>query len=284
MLLWMIALCMGFSGCKQWFSHERRYELEGRVISVDKYKSQATIAHKEIKGYMPAMAMPFTIKDDWAVGILAPGDQVKAALVVDDSSSWLEELTITQEGNGQANTTAGEGFHEPQIGQVVPDFTLLNQDSKKINLREYRGKALVLTFIYTRCPLPDYCPLMSANFAAIDKELRSDAELYAKTHLLSVSFDPEYDTPRVLRSYGAAYTERYSDETFDHWEFATGTPDEIKQITGFFGLRYWKDPTQIVHGLRTAVIGRDGKLRKFYHGNEWKPADIISDLKDAAQH
>ena len=138
---------------------------------------------------------------------------------------------------------------------------------------------LLLTFVYTRCPLPDYCPLMSNNFAAIEKELKKNQHLYERTHLLTVSFDPEYDTPKVMRSYGGAYTENYTSENFAHWEFATGTPEEVRSIAQFFGLRYYKEADQIVHGLRTAVVGADGKIVKVYRGNEWKPEEIMRDVQ-----
>ena len=168
-----------------------------------------------------------------------------------------------------------------------PDYRLINQDGKAIRLHDYRGKALVLTFIYTRCPDPDQCTLMSNNFAAIDQELQKQPELYAKTHLLSISFDPEYDTPKVLRSYGAAFTGRYSDETFAHWEFAAGSADEVKGIAQYFGMRYYLDSEsgkqQVIHSLRTAVIGPDGKVIKVYRGNDWKPDEIVSDLRAAAE-
>jgi protein SCO1/2 len=118
---------------------------------------------------------------------------------------------------------------------------------------------------------------MSNNFAKIDRQLEQDANLYAKTHLLSISIDPGYDTPQVLRSYGAAHTERYQDETFQHWEFASG--EQVKEAAQFFGLRYFADQDQIIHGLRTAIIAPDGKVAKVYTDNTWKPEEVIEELK-----
>jgi protein SCO1/2 len=126
---------------------------------------------------------------------------------------------------------------------------------------------------------------MSSNFAAIDQDLQKQPDLYGKTHLLSISFDPEYDTPKVLRSYGAAFTGKYSDETFSHWEFASGTADEVKGIAQFFGLRYYQNgpsgEEQVIHSLRTAIIGPDGKVFKVYRGNDWKPDELLTELKTA---
>ena len=128
---------------------------------------------------------------------------------------------------------------------------------------------------------------MSNNFAAIDQALQKQPETYDKTHLLTISFDPEYDSPKVLRSYGASHSGRYTDETFQHWEFAGGSADEVKGIAQYFGLRYFHDTEsgqdQVIHSLRTAVIGPDGKLFKLYRGNEWKPAEIVGDLQSLAK-
>jgi protein SCO1/2 len=265
--------------------NEKRYDLKGKVVAVNKSERTATIAHEDIKGYMPAMTMPFKIKNDADLEMLKTGDQVTGTLVVDDISAWLE-ITATVEGP----VTDSQGVDvpgEPKPGTEVPDFGLVNQDGRRIHLAQYRGQALALTFIYTRCPMPDQCTLMSNNFAAIDQELQKQPDVYARTHLLTISFDPEYDSPKVLRSYGASHTGRYSDEAFQHWEFATGSADEVKGVSQFFGLRYFHDTEsgqdQVIHSLRTVVIGPDGKLFKLYRGNEWKPAEIVGDLQSLAK-
>ena len=266
-------------------ANEKRYDLKGKVVAVNKSERTATIAHEDIKGYMPAMTMPFKIRSDADLELLKPGDQVTGTLVVDDVASWVE-ITAIVEGPVTVSQTA-DVPGEPKPGTEVPDFGLVNQDGKRIHLAQYRGRALALTFIYTRCPMPDQCTLMSNNFAAIDQELQKQPEVYAKTHLLTISFDPEYDSPKVLRSYGASHTGRYTDETFQHWEFATGSADEVKGVAQFFGLRYFHDTEsgqdQVLHSLRTVVIGPDGKLFKLYRGNEWKPAEIVGDLQSLAK-
>jgi protein SCO1/2 len=268
---------------------EKHYELKGKIVLVEKEQHQVTVAHEDIKDYMPAMTMPFAVGEDWWWVFevpLVPGDHINATLVVDGARSWLEDVVIVKEGSDGAAPVSGEGIG-PKPGDEVPDYRLINQDGKAIKIHDYRGKTLVLTFIYTRCPDPDQCTLMSNNFAAIDQELQKQPELYARTHLLSISFDPEYDTPKVLRSYGAAFTGRYSDETFAHWEFASGSTDEVKGIAQYFGMRYYLDSEtgnlQVIHSLRTAVIGPDSKVIKVYRGNDWKPEEVVSDLGAAAQ-
>jgi protein SCO1/2 len=229
---------------------------------------------------MPGMTMPFRLKSDADLAMLKPGDQVTATLVVDDLSSWIEIISVVEGAAALTPTTVVPG--EPKPGDEVPDFGLINQDGQRIRLSQYRGKAVALTFVYTRCPQPDQCTLMSNNFAATDQELQKQPDTYTRTHLLTISFDPDYDTPKVMRSYGASHTGRYSDENFQHWEFATGSKDEVKGIAQFFGLRYYVDnesgQEQVMHSLRTAVIDPNGKLVKLYRGNEWKPAEIVSDL------
>jgi protein SCO1/2 len=277
---------LGFSSCqpKQRVRSptEKHYDLKGKVITIDKERRELTIAHEDIKDYMSGMTMAFSVKDDWVYEIAAPGNQITATLVVDGTQSWLEDVVITEDSTPVSGAPAVEGA-DPNVGDQVPDYRLINQDGKTIRIQDYKGKALLLTFIYTRCQDPNQCTLMSSNFAAIDQELQKQPELYGKTHLLSISFDPAYDTPKVLRSYGAAHTGKYSDETFVHWEFASGSADEVKGIAKFFGLRYYQDTSsgteQVIHSLRTAVIGPDGKIVKVYRGNEWKPEDLIKDVQ-----
>jgi protein SCO1/2 len=293
LLPFSVLVFLNLSGCQP---HERvrsptekRYDLKGKVVVVEKDKQLITVAHEDIKDYMPGMTMPFTVGEEsaWVFESpheVAPGDQITATLIVDGVKSWLEDIVITKESSDTATTATGE-VTGPKPGEEVPDYRLINQDGKAIRVHDYKGKALLLTFIYTRCQDPGQCSLMSSNFATIDQELQKQPELYQKTHLLSISFDSEYDTPKVLRSYGAAYTGKYSDENFAHWEFASGSADEVKGIAQFFGMRYYQDSSkgteQVIHSLRTAVIGPDGKIVKVYRGNEWKPDEILEDLRAA---
>jgi protein SCO1/2 len=276
----VIALGVSAGGCRKG-PPPQQYELKGKVVEVDRQLRRVTVAHDAIPGYMAAMTMPFVLKDERDFSILQPGDSINAILVIDGKQSWLEKLVITEEGgpDSGASSAVPAGRPEPKPGEQVPDFLLINQDSGRIHLSQYRGRALVFTFIYSRCPLPDFCPLMSSNFAEVDKDLQKDPGLYAKTHLLSITMDPEFDTSQVLETYGRSYTSETGRSGFDHWEFATGSQDEIKSIADYFGLRYWNESGQITHSLRTAVISPDGKLVKLYRGNDWKPADIVSILE-----
>lgn len=254
-----------------------RFEIKGAVVGIDKRGATVTIAHEAIPGYMDAMTMPFKLKDERFLKDLAEGDRVQATLVVDGLRSWLEDLVVTRETVDAANLAKPETWVEPKPGDEVPDFKLIDQNGKRFSFHQYRGRIVVLTFIYTRCPLPDYCPLMTDNFAEIEKALKSEPETYGKTRLLSITLDPEYDSPQVLREYGARHSAGST-----QWDFATGTKDEVKQIATYFGMQYWRDGDQVVHSLRTAIVGADGRLVKLYRGNEWKPVEILRELPGGA--
>ena len=257
----------------------KRYDLKGTVVAVDKAKKEVTVSHDDIEGYMPGMTMAFPLRDEWAFDVLTPGNKVTATLVVDSNSFWLEGIVISAAAGEPINSGTTAGAEQSKVGQEIPDFTLVNQDGKHISLKQYRGQALLLTFIYTRCPLPEFCPLMSNNFAELHKKMIADPALKDRTHLLSITFDPAYDTPKVMRSYGAAYTGEYTQEKFTHWEFVTGTPAEIKRIAEYFGLTYYPEKEQIIHSLRTAIIAPDGKVYKVYADNDWKPNDVLREVQ-----
>ncbi|MGI8788700.1 MAG: SCO family protein [Pyrinomonadaceae bacterium] len=259
----------------------KRYTLKGKVVAVDKAKKTATIAHEDVgDGYMPAMTMDFPIKDDWVWEDLKPGAEVRADLVVDKDGFWLEKIGIVAapDPNQPAPPVREDAA---QVGKEVPNFTLTNQDGKRVSLKDFRGKALAVTFIYTRCPLPNYCILMSQNFSDLANQL-NNSDLKDKIRLLSVSFDPQTDTPAKLKEYGRGYLGKDSKTDFTVWQLATGTDKEIKDLAGFFGLRYetdQTDKTQFIHSLRTIVITPDGKVQKVFSGNEWTPDELFRALQ-----
>ena len=262
-------------GCATKPADEQRYELKGKVLSVDRAKKEVALDHEEVKGYMAAMRMDFPVRDAEALKVLEAGDQVQASLVVTDDEYWLDNLVITKGlAGGPVTPPAGSG--EPQPGAEVPDVKLVNQDGRPLSPRQFKGRALVVDFIYTRCPLPDQCPLLSANFARLNASILADEGLRKGAHLLSVTLDPEYDRPGVLKSYG----QTYAGGKFDTWDFATGDPGEVRRLAEFFGLTYKAEGDQIIHSLRTAVVTPEGRLLKVYRGNEWKPDEVLGDLRD----
>lgn len=258
-------------------SQVQKFALKGKVISLDKEGGQVVVDHEAIPGFMGAMAMPYPVADETVLDKLTPGDEIHADVVVTNGHPKLENIVVDKKSSGPPPAPAGSA-HQPQEGEEVPDFALVNQDGKRISLRQFRGKAVLLTFIYTRCPLPDYCPLMSTNFSVIEEALKKDPKAFAKTHLLSISFDTKNDTPAVLRKYGAGYLQSGGESTFRHWEFTVPPANGMEAMGKFFGLLVQEEKGQIVHSMSTAIISPDGNIYRWYHGNDWKSADVLKDL------
>jgi protein SCO1/2 len=250
------------------------------VVQVDKAQQHLVIDHEEIPGFMGAMTMPYPVADAATLERVSPGDQITADVVVSDNQIRLENVVVVKKGDGKSAPPGAELQPSERPGPV-PDFALVNQDGKRIHLRQYRGKSVLLTFIYTRCPLPDYCPLMTHNFAEIEKTLMNSPELYARTQLLSISFDAQHDTPAVLRNYAQAFVADRGARTFAHWEFATVPAAEKSATTKFFDVFVTEEQGQITHSLSTAIISPDGVVYKSYTGNDWRPADALADLRSS---
>jgi protein SCO1 len=260
--------------------NQKHYTLKGKVISANPEAKQIIVDGEAIPGFMDAMTMPYRVKDGKLIEGIGFGDEITADVVVDGNDFWLEKVVVVKKADAPAASAAGE-FHMPQPGETVPDFVMVNQDGKQVHLAAYRGKSVLLTFIYTQCPFVNFCPLMTKHFASIEKDLAADASIYAKTHLLSISFDTEHDTPAALRKYAAANLPAGKARSSDHWEFATLTPEDRKAAANFFGLTVVEQDGQVIHSLSTAVISPDGKVYRWYHGGDWQPADVLKVLTDS---
>jgi protein SCO1/2 len=260
------------------------YKLRGKVVSTQAATGEVTLAHEAIPGFMGAMTMPYQLKDPSIVSELHPGDVITADLLVSqaaDAEVVLDHIVVVAQGKPDYKPAVV--YHVPAPGDKVPDFALRNQDGRTIDLEKFRGQALLITFIYTRCPLPNFCPLVTHNFAVIEKQLAANPNIFAHAHLLSVSFDPEHDTPERLRAYGAQYTGSDAKGAFAHWDFAVPQKSVLTEMAKYFdvGLTQGSDDT-ITHTLSTTLIGRDGKVVRFYPGNEWTPEQVLADVERAA--
>ncbi len=298
----VLASCLTSGGCRS--AHvgspgpgPERHFLRGNVMGVDKAAGTVLLAHEAVAGFMPAMTMDYKVADPAVLGEVQRGDRITADLLDDKGPQGptnlrLENVDVIAQARPDAKPSVQ--YHVPTVGDALPDFTLLNQSAKKISLGQFRGKVLLLTFVYTRCPLPEYCIRMSRNFAEIDKRLGADPELYDKTHLLTVSFDPANDTPKVLRSYGGAYTGRYSQETFGHWDFAAPSEAELPKMEQWFDVGVTPTPSAtsaggpvapaagpLQHSLATAIVGANGKVLAFYPTNEWTVDQALQVIRAA---
>jgi protein SCO1/2 len=257
------------------------YKLRGKIVVTDAAKGQVTLDHEAIPGFMDAMVMPYKLKDASIVSELHSGDVITADVLVSQDPNadvLLDHIVVIAQGKPDYRPPVS--YHVPAPGDAVPDFKLRNQDGRPIRLGQFKGKALLVTFIYTRCPRPDFCPRVTFNFSQVNKQLAADPALYAKTHLLCVSFDPEHDTPERLRAYGATYIGSDAVGAFDHWDFAVPEKPVLNEMAKFFDVGITSGPDDtITHTLSTTLIGPDGKVVRFYPGNEWTIEQVTADVK-----
>ena len=259
------------------------YKLRGKVVRTNAATGEVTLKHEAIPGFMEAMTMPYKLKDANILSELHPGDVITADVLVSqdaDADVLLDHIVVVAQGKPDYRPQVS--YHVPAPGDAVPDFKLRNQDGRTIDLGQFRGKALLVTFIYTRCPLPDFCPRVTRNFAIVEKQLASDPPAFAKTHLICVSFDPDNDTPARLRAYGATYIGSDAKNAFAHWDFAVPQKPVLVEMAKWFdvGMTDAEDGS-ITHTLSTTLIGRDGKVVRFYPGNDWTAEQILADVKQA---
>lgn len=270
----LLLVCLATPGCKR--STEKlkagteTYSLKGVIVAVDSEKGEITLQHDAVPGFMPAMTMPYKLLYGNITSDLHRGDVIRARLQVQKApdgeyrDAELDEIAVLAQAKPDFRPQSN--YHVPAPGDTVPDFKVTNQDGKQLSLSSFRGKVLLITFIYTRCPLGDFCPKMSKNLSAIQSKLCQTSQLCAGTALLSLSFDPVFDTPSVLRAYGDAYV---GNGGFSHWQFAAPTPATLPAVEHFFDLGVTGSDATITHSLSTTLVGPDGKVVAWYPGNEW---------------
>ena len=280
----LLGLALFAAGCAK-PSNDRQYTLQGQVLSIAADRMEATIKHEEIKGLMPGMTMPYKVKEAKLLEGIVPGDLITASLVVTTNDAYLSAvrkvghapLEQSPAASSDATPPASAGFELLRPGDAVPAAHFVDQNGTPRDFSSFKGSTVVLTFIYTRCPMPTFCPLMDAHFATIQKSVKGDPVLQGHVQLISVSFDPLTDTPPVLKQHAKTLA---ADPAV--WTFLTGKRDDIDQFAARFGVsvsRETTDPKDITHTLRTAIVGADGKLVKVYTGNEWTPDQILADLR-----
>jgi len=260
-------------------TNSKRYNLRGKVLGKNPGNNEITVKHAEIPGFMPAMTMPFKVKTARAMEELQVGDKIAAVVVVNGDDYWLENVRITDK-SGRTTARPASPPHLLAVGESVPDLPLINQDGKTIRFRDFAGKAVLLTFIYTRCPMPAFCPRLSSQFAKIHDNLKKTPDDYRKTHLLTVSFDPKYDTAPVLRKYGLAYLDN-DPSGLAHWDFASAAPGDLRRLANAFGLEYIEEGNQISHTMNIVLIAPDGIVARYW-STEWTTAELENALREQA--
>jgi protein SCO1 len=280
----VFSLCVAIvaAACSQKPADQRLYPLQGQVQSIDAPRRLVILKHEEIKGFMPAMTMPYEVEDPKVLDTLAPGDLIDSTLVVFSAGARIRNIRkvgtapLEKPPADAPMPKASSGFELIMPGDPVPDASFVDQDGKKRRFSSFKGTPVLMTFIYTKCPLPTFCPLMDRHFAAIQKTLKEDAALQS-VHLVTVSFDPAVDTPPVLKKHAKTL-----EADLSRWTFLTGDRDDVDQFAARFGVsvsRAINDPRDITHNLRTVIISADGKLAKVYTGNDWSPERVLADLR-----
>jgi len=252
-----------------------RHPARGLVLKVDRDSSTVTVSHEDIPGYMDAMVMPFAVRDRSQLAEVRPGDRIAFRLNVKDEQSWIDKLQMLSAAPvdvGLTQTPAVSTLVPP--GSEVPDFTLTNQDGQPVSLSSLRGKVVAVTFIYTRCPLPDYCPRMITNLQAIER--RFPERVGKDLALAAVTFDPQYDTVTRMKEYAQFFKADKSG-----WQFLTGSVDDVSRVAGMFGVEFWPEEGLITHTLQTAVVDKEGKLVASVEGKDYSPkqlADLVESI------
>jgi protein SCO1/2 len=282
-MVWRLVICglsMLAAGCRP-APEARTYQLTGQVLAVRSETKEILVKHEDIPGFMPAMTMPYAVKDARLLEGRAPGDMITATLVVEPNLAHLSAITKTGAApipeDARTTIPAAAGVVLLKAGDPAPDTALIDQNDGAITLNDFAGSATAVTFIYTRCPLPQYCPLMDRRFAEVQAAVKADPALAGKVRLLTVSFDPKFDRAAVLRAHAKTLG---ADPAV--WTFATAEETVVDRFAAMFGVNVIreKDGT-ITHNLRTAVFDPSGRVSAILDNNAWTADDLAGALKAA---
>jgi len=261
----------------------RTYQVRGVIRELKPDGRTAVIRHEEIPGYMEAMSMPFRARETNELAELKSGDEVTFRLSVTDEESWIDHVKRTGRVSGVGNdsnsappTAATNLPAEFRLSQV-PDFALTNEFGQPVSLRQFQGKALAMTFFFTRCPIPEFCPRLTKNFQGAIQKLKTAPGGPTNFHFLSISFDP-VDTPLLLRAYANQY--RYDS---NHWSFVTGHPEQIRELARGFGVPVTGEGISLSHGFSTTIFDADGRLRKMWPIGGDMTDTIVTEITEGAR-
>ena len=267
----------------------RIFEMRGTVKRVDVTGKRVLIAHDEVKDFMAAMTMPFQVREDAELRGLIPEDEVSFRLSFSPATNWIDHIEILggprpEKGPDRPPVRVAPNVEPLKVGDPMPSYSFTNEFGAAVNLANLNGTAFAVTFIYTRCPFPDFCPKMSARFAETMKLLQADRSAPTNWHLFSLTFDPTYDTPRILRNYGRQYG--YDPAA---WSFLTGSMYDIDGITDQIEMQIMTGDSASAwsHRLRTIVVDANGKLQSIFRGGNddslWRTQDLVDALVKAAR-
>ncbi|MGN6552514.1 MAG: SCO family protein [Verrucomicrobiota bacterium] len=263
-------------------TNQQVFQVKGLVIEVKPDEKSVKIKHEEIPGYMQAMTMFFDVKDTNDLAGIEAGDPVTFRMTVTDTYGWIDQIRKTGPKRNDLPTTGPVRFVRDvdplDVGDVLPEYHFTNQIGQSFSTKQFKGQALAINFLFTRCPFPTFCPQTARNFAETQQQLLALKNAPTNWHLLTISFDPEFDKPAVLKRYA----ERYNYDS-NHWTFATGALIDITAIADQLGLKFWRDQNGgFDHNLRTVVIDPSSRIQTIFIGNEWTSEELVSELTKAA--
>lgn len=265
----------------------KTYQVKGVVQEVLLTNKQVRIEHERIPGYMDAMTMMFDVKDTNELTGLKPGDNISFRMIVTEDDGWIDQIkrlgttTPIRVANSPENFRRARAVEPLKVGDPMPNYNFTNQLGQPVSLSDFKGHAVAFTFIFTRCPFPTFCPRMSQYFEAVQSQLKDMPNAPTNWRLLSITIDPQFDTPAVLKNYATQY--HYDPK---RWSFVTGELIDITALAEQVGLLFYRpDPNQpagIQHNLRTVVVTASGKVHKIIPENTWKPSEVVAALVEAA--
>jgi protein SCO1/2 len=265
-------------------NNQRVFDVKGVVKSIKPAQKEIEIKHEEVPGYMPAMTMPFDVRDTNELAGLQPGQAVSFRLVVTDTDGWVEHIQAL--GSAPETVSSSSTSAPPvrvvqplQLHEPLPEYHFTNQLGQAISTTQFKGSAVAITFLFTRCPFPTFCPRLASDFQEAQQKLLTLSGGPTNWHLLTISIDPEYDRPEVLKSYAESH--QYDPA---HWTFATGDLGDVSAFGDLFGLAFWHDSNgSITHNMRAAVIDANGRLQRVFEGKDWTSAELVAEIVKAAK-
>jgi len=264
-------------------TNQQVFQVKGVVKELQPDGKTIVIKHEEVPNYMPAMTMPFEVKSTNELRGLRPGDAVAFQMIVTDADAWIDhiaKLNAAQpaEPPPRPALRLARDVDPLKTGDLLPEYHFTNELGQAVSTRQFKGQALVFTFFFTRCPYPTFCPLMANNFEETQKKLLALPHGPANWHMLSISFDPEFDTPALLKAYADRYN--YNPE---HWNFVTGALIDVTAIGDQVGEYFGHDETgAVVHNLRTVVVDAQGRVQKIIPENKWTSDELVAEIVKAA--
>jgi protein SCO1/2 len=282
LILGLVCSALVLAGCNRsepTDANVRIFQVRGIIRGFAPDRSTVDVQHEDIPGFMPSMTMPFTVKEQKEVADLKIGDAIQFRMIVTEKDLFLDQVKKIASTDVRIKVPSPAASVAPRTadrlkeGEIVAFFALTNQEGGRVTAETFRGRPLVLTFVFTRCPVPNFCPRISHNFAELQSAIKADSAL-AGTRLLSITLDPAFDTPTVLKAYAG-----YQQADPAIWTFATGEPAQIDNLTQSFGVYVQPEAGTISHGLATALIGPDGAVIKIWRGNGWQVSEVLDELR-----